>query len=252
MERMYRVGDVAEKTGVSIRTLHHYDQIGLLQPSAFSEGGHRLYAEADLLRLQQILTLRYLGFSLKRIGELLERPDFDLIASLHAQRQALRDRIAETEEIERTLSELLEDRLTSGRWDWTLVNRLSHRVHDRLSEKGSAMERYYTPEQMARFAELREKLPEGEIKSIEEGWTALMADVRANSHLDPASPEAQELVRRWDEMMERTRAAYTGYEDLWSAIGQNYQAGNFEGYDQGPQQADFAFIQRAREAGKAN
>lgn len=251
MKRLYRVGDVAEMTGVSIRTLHHYDQIGLLEPSAYSEGGHRLYGEADLLRLQQILTLRYLGFPLKRIGELLERPDFDLIASLHAQRQALRDRITETEEIEHTLSALLDQRLASGRWDWTLVNRLSRRVHDHLSEKGSAMERYYTPEQMARFAELREKLPEAEIKAIEDGWTELMADVRASRDLDPASPKAQELVRRWDEMMERTRAAYDGYEDLWGAIGQNYEAGNFEGHGQAPQQEDFAFIQRAREAGKS-
>src|SRR4026208_2411927 len=89
----YRVGEVATLTRVSVRTLHHYDRIGLWRPAARSGGGYRLYGEDDLLRLQQILTLRYLGFPLKRIGELLDRPDFDLVASLRVQQQALRERI---------------------------------------------------------------------------------------------------------------------------------------------------------------
>ena len=78
MGRYYRVGEVARLTRVSVRTLHHYDRIGLLHPARHSAGGYRLYGESELLRLQQILTLRYLGFPLKQIGELLDRADFDL------------------------------------------------------------------------------------------------------------------------------------------------------------------------------
>lgn len=252
MTRLHRVGEVAEMTGVSIRTLHHYDRIGLLEPARRSEGGQRLYSETDLLKLQQVLTLRYLGFPLKRIGELLDRPDFDLVASLQAQQQALRDRAAEIGRIEKALNCLLAVRLESGEWDWTLVNRLSHTVHDQLSERGQTMERYYTPEQMARFADLREKLSDVEIRAVEEGWTELLAEVRDSSHLDPASPEAQDLARRWDEMLERTRRGYEGYEDLWEAIGQNYSDGNFEEHEQAPNQADFAFIQRARNAAQSD
>src|SRR5688572_24144022 len=107
MERLYRVGEFAALTGVSIRTLHHYDQIDLVHPSGYSEGGHRLYSENDLLRLQQVLTLRYLGFSLKQTGELLDRPDFDLVASMRIQSCALRDRISELERIEAALGELV-------------------------------------------------------------------------------------------------------------------------------------------------
>ena len=248
MTCLHRVGEVAEMTGVSIRTLHHYDRIGLLKPARRSEGGQRMYSETDLLKLQQVLTLRYLGFPLKRIGKLLERPDFDLVASLRAQREALRDRAAELGQIEAALNALLDERVASGPWDWSLVNRLSFTVHDRLNEKGQAMERYYTPEQMARFAELRERLPEEKIRAVEEDWAKLLADVRASSHLDPASPEAQDLARRWDEMMERTRQGYTDYEDLWKAIGENYRAGTFEEHPQAPNQADFAFIERAHNA----
>src|SRR5262249_44540107 len=111
MDRMYRVGEVAALIGVSVRTLHHYDRIGLLRPSAYSEGGHRLSSEAELLRLQQVLTLRYLGFHLSEIGALLDRPELDLVASIRVQRGALRGRIAELERIESALEELLERRL---------------------------------------------------------------------------------------------------------------------------------------------
>ena len=71
VEQRYRVAQFAALTGVSIRTLHHYDSIGLLSPTDRSEAGHRLYSAEDLLTLQQILTLRYLGFELRQIGELL-------------------------------------------------------------------------------------------------------------------------------------------------------------------------------------
>src|ERR671915_429802 len=121
MRRSYRVGEFAALTGVSIRTLHHYDEIGLLHPTGYSEGGHRLYAEDDLLRLQQILTLRYLGFSLRQIEEILDRPDFDLVASLRVQRLALKDRISELERIEAALRGLLAHRLETGHWAWDLV-----------------------------------------------------------------------------------------------------------------------------------
>src|SRR5260221_11199038 len=94
-ERRYRVGEFATLTGVSIRTLHHYDQLGLLRPAEHSEAGYRLYSERDLLRLQQILTLRYLGVAPKKIGPLLVRPNFDLAAPPCVQEVALRQRIRE-------------------------------------------------------------------------------------------------------------------------------------------------------------
>ena len=91
MGRYYRVGEVATLTRVSVRTLHHYDRIGLLRPALHSAGGYRLYEESDLLRLQQILTLRYLGFPLKQIGELLDRAD-----SIWSPRSACSDRCCMT------------------------------------------------------------------------------------------------------------------------------------------------------------
>src|SRR5262245_35417797 len=114
----YRVGQFAALTGVSVRTMHHYDRIGLLSPTQRSEAAYRLYAPEDLLALQQSLTLRYLGFELRQIRELLRRPDFDLLASLQAQRRALRGRIAEIEQIESSIDRLVSHRLACGEWSW--------------------------------------------------------------------------------------------------------------------------------------
>ena len=74
---MMTVAQVSKRTGVSVRTLHHYDQIGLLKPSQITEVGYRLYDQAALERLQMILLFRELEMPLKEIAEILNAPDFD-------------------------------------------------------------------------------------------------------------------------------------------------------------------------------
>jgi MerR family transcriptional regulator, thiopeptide resistance regulator len=88
----YTVSEVARLAGVSVRTLHHYDAIGLLSPSSRSEASYRLYERADLERLQQILFFRELGFPLEEVGRLMSAKDFDRGAALRMQRQLLEER----------------------------------------------------------------------------------------------------------------------------------------------------------------
>lgn len=255
MGRMYRVGEVAALTGVSVRTLHHYDQIGLLRPSGHSEAGYRLYAGEDVLRLQQVLTLRYLGFPLRQIGALLHQPELSLVASIQAQRQALRDRVAELERVEAVLGDLLAHRQTTGAWAWEKVIKAVALVQDGLDQKGATMERirsYYTPEELAQFEELARRVPAEERAAIEQGWPALLADVRANRHLDPASPEAKALADRWDALTERLQQQYAAFPELWQRIGENYQAGRFEGVEGAPQTEDVTFIERVKAARSAS
>ncbi len=71
-----KVGELAKRTGLTVRTLHHYDEIGLLKPSLKTESGHRLYTGRDVARLQQVLSLRQLGFSLEQVRDCLDRPGF--------------------------------------------------------------------------------------------------------------------------------------------------------------------------------
>lgn len=104
----YQVKDVARMTGVSIRTLHHYDAIGLLVPGTRTTAGYRLYTDADLLRLQQILIGRELGLPLEEIRRSLDDPRFDRKAALLDQRERLRDRARQAEDMIRAIERALD------------------------------------------------------------------------------------------------------------------------------------------------
>src|ERR1051325_3581876 len=88
---MWKVGQLAKRTGISVRTLHHYDQIGLLTPSHRTASGHRLYDRDDVVRLQQIVMLRQLGFALEEIGATLAEASLPRRIDLHLAR--LREQI---------------------------------------------------------------------------------------------------------------------------------------------------------------
>jgi hypothetical protein len=114
------------------------------------------------------------------------------------------------------------------------------------------MEAHYTPEQMKQFEELGKKVPTAEREALERRWTDLMAEVRASTHLDPASPEAQALGERWNAMTAETARYYQEYPELWAAIGDNYRQGAFEGHEHAPQAADFEWIAKVNAARPAS
>ncbi len=232
-----KVGELARRTGLTVRTLHHYDAIGLLRPSARTASGHRLYTPDDVVRLQQVLSLREIGFSLEEIREYLATRKTSPQEIIRLQVERLRERIA--------AATRLVDRLES------LAQRLdgsSATVDELLTaiEEMTAMERLYTDEQMERFREAAEKVGREEIAAIEKEWAALLAEVRANRHLSPTDPRAQELAERWDALTARTMRGFD--PELKGAIAENYRRGAFEGDTRAPQADDFEFIERVRAA----
>src|SRR4051794_13313936 len=94
-----RVGELAKRTGVSVRTLHYYEEVGVLAPSARSAAGYRLYGPADIARLQQILSLRHLGFSLEQIRECLGGGNVPLVRVIEMHLAGLREQIALHEQL---------------------------------------------------------------------------------------------------------------------------------------------------------
>ena len=105
--RTYQVKDVAQLAGVSVRTLHHYDSIGLLVPEARTAAGYRLYTDADLFRLQQILIGRELGLPLEEIRRALDDPRFDRKTALLDQRERLIARVRQSEAMIRAIDAAL-------------------------------------------------------------------------------------------------------------------------------------------------
>ncbi|MEC1527766.1 MerR family transcriptional regulator [Bacillus spizizenii] len=104
----YQVKQVADIAGVSIRTLHHYDDIQLLNPSALTDAGYRLYSDADLERLQQILFFREIGFRLDDIKEMLDHKNFDRKAALQSQKDMLMKKKQRMEEMIQTVDRTLQ------------------------------------------------------------------------------------------------------------------------------------------------
>ena len=102
-KRSYQVSEIAEIAGVSVRTLHHYDEIGLLVPRGRTDAGYRLYDDDDLLRLQQIILGRELGLTLEEIRRSLDEPSFDRRRALVAQRAELEKRAQQTQAMLRAI-----------------------------------------------------------------------------------------------------------------------------------------------------
>jgi DNA-binding transcriptional MerR regulator len=237
-----KVGELARRTGLTVRTLHHYDEIGLLRPTLHTESGHRLYTAADLARLQQVLSLRRLGFSLEEVRACLDRPEFSPLQVIRLHIARLREQI----ELHQKLCGVLDGLAAYLQ----LAGEIPAEEFLRAIEVMTMSEPMYTPEQMKQFEEIAKEVGPEEIQAIQEGWIALLAEVRANHDLDPASPQAQALAARWDELLERTMRPYQKYPQIGQAIEDNYKQGRFEGFTLAAQAADFAFIERVKAAQK--
>ena len=185
------VSQVARLTGVSVRALHHYDEIGLLSPSLRTAAGHRLYARADVERLQQIQSLRLLGCPLDEVRRLLDGGTLDPRAVIDAQLARLRAQIAAHTRLAERLAAL------AGHMDRAEGASLDDLCH--IIEAMTRMERYFTPEQLARLDARRAAVGEQRIREVEGEWAELIPQVRAAMErgADPMSPEVLEKVSSW-------------------------------------------------------
>jgi DNA-binding transcriptional MerR regulator len=238
-QRRYRVGQFARASGVSVRTLHHYDRLGLVKAAGRDDAGYRYYTQQELLTLQQVLTLRYLGFTLGRIAELMRAPSYDIEASLRAQRRVLQERRDEIASVTSSLERMLRGFEATGEWDWQLVAEASQA----LAGKEKTMDQ---TQMMERFRELHEQIDHRQRETIEREWTALFEEIEANLTQEPTDPRAIALADKWTALREKTEAVYTsrGFEDLWQAIGQAHRDGTLPPSPHAPSFAVGEFISK--------
>jgi DNA-binding transcriptional MerR regulator len=239
----WKVGALAKRTGVSVRALHHYDELGLLSPSHRSASGYRLYTAADVVRLQQIRSLRMLGFSLEQSREFLDRPDLtpDRVLQLHIAH--LKEQI----ELQRTLCDRLERVAGRFRSD----ERVPTEEFLQILEDTSMFEKYYTPEQMADLKQRGEQLGAEHIQEVESEWPRLMEQVRAEMEkgTDPADERVQQLARRWQELVQEFTGGDPG---ITQSLGRVWQEETtVHGMDTGPMRQLMGYVQKAWEVGKS-
>ena len=188
----WKIGELAKRTGVSIRTLHHYDEIGLLSPSHRTGSGHRLYGREEVVRLQQVLSLRQMGFSLGDIRDMLaHRPsEARHVIELHIVR--LKEQIAMQQDLCARLEAIAARYPTASAEEF--INAI---------EVMTMFEKYYTKEQLETLQQRAETIGEARIKEVEQEWPKLIADVRAEMQrgTDPKDPRMQALAKRWMELV---------------------------------------------------
>lgn len=241
----YTVGELAKRAGLTVRTLHHYEELGLLRPSGRSEAGYRRYGEADVLRLHRVLALRDAGLSLKAIAPLLdgEAPQ-PLGAVLQGQIEQIEAQLQAQEALLQTLRNAAKRLELHGDGGDALQVLLDAMAIRRVQE------RWFSPEQMRALHRSWETIPEAERNAVEAEWPRLIRDARAamDAGRDPAAPEVQALVRRWLSLQKQFMAASPDMPRMEATMKRMYAAEPELVRQSGVTPELLAYLRRAKES----
>jgi len=239
-DKTWKVGELARLAGVSVRTLHHYHEIGLLCPAERSESGYRLYTAKDIVRLQQIKSLQHMGFSLEDARACVERTVFshEHIIELHLAR--VKEQIA--------LQQQLCARLEAARAHLSARQVVSVEEFLNITEAITMIEKYYTPEQISYLKERKNVVGEERIREVEAEWPRLMDEVKAAMARGdaPESQTAQELAKRWTGLVNEFTG---GNPEVHTSLTQMYEEEpSVAGTNTDERREMFDYITRAEEA----
>jgi len=215
-----QIREFAELTGVSVRTLHYYDEIGLLKPSFVDEqNGYRFYDARCLERMQVILFYRELDFPLKEIGGILSAPDYDKQAALKEQKRLL---TLKKERLERLITAL--DSAMKGEGISMNVFDNSEFESRREQYAKEAQEKWGTTDAYRESTEKTKGYSKEKWSEVSEGMNAVMAEFAAcqASGAAPDSNEAQALVKRWQSFI--TAHYYACTTEILAGLGEMYVA----------------------------
>ncbi|MBN1305299.1 MAG: MerR family transcriptional regulator [Anaerolineales bacterium] len=234
---MYTVKQLSTLAGVTPRTLHHYDRIDLLKPEEVGENGYRYYGQQSLLRLQQILFYRELGFSLESIRDILNRPDFRIVDALEEHRSSLQGRVRRLERLIRTVNETIQH--LKGETKMNDRRLFAGFGEEQQEEYARQAEQLYDPETVRASNRKWKSYPVAKKQAILEEGRQVYLDMAAVMSQGPASPEVQAIVERWRVHMDYFWTP--GLDQLLELAAMYSQSPDFKAnFDQiHPQLADF-------------
>jgi DNA-binding transcriptional MerR regulator len=193
---LIHINKVGELAGVTVRTLRYYDKIGLLKPASKTEGGHRLYTNEEIKKLQQVQFLKKIGFSLHEIKNMLASSEWDWSESLKSQLSFVIKEQENLKKIELSIRELIHGIAIEGIENWTAIQKIMQ-----LSNKDKEIQQYYRESLFKdRDIKLWEKVPSmtsDNPQSLE--WIALIGQLKHYMGDGPKAPKVQNIIRRMDE-----------------------------------------------------
>lgn len=211
-----KISDVAKLTGVTVRTLHYYDKIGLLKPGDVTEAGYRIYNESDLAVLQQILFFRELDFSLEDIRKIMQNPAYDKENALQKQKELL---LQKRNRLDGLLS--LVDKILKGEQDMSFEQFDTTKIEETKKKYAAEAKRRWGD--TAAYAEYEDRL-KSDGASQQKLWdaegAALLNEFGKHRSLAPDSAEAQTLVKKWQDYI--TAHYYTCTKEILRGLGQMY------------------------------
>ncbi|MCU6713071.1 MerR family transcriptional regulator [Paenibacillus sp. J5C_2022] len=212
-----RVKEVAELVGISVRTLHHYDEIGLLIPDETTEAGYRIYSEQNLAMLQQILFFKELGFPLKQIKEIVTDPAFDRLEALRLHEQMLLDKRRRLEQLLETVRKTISH--AKGEMEMSSKDKFAGFDFGKNPYEQEARERWGDEAVDASNKKLNQLKQSGGMEQFQEEMNELYRKLAAVRGEDPASGEAQSAIGEWYRMLNKM-GSYS--LDAFKGLGQMY------------------------------
>lgn len=216
-----RINEVATRTGVTVRTLHYYDEIGLLKPHVTTAAGYRVYDEHDLSRLQQILFFRELGFPLEEIQRIMQHPGYDRTEALMHHRELLLKKRTHIDGLLELLDGIIDNKeehlkMDFKAFDTTEIEAAKKQYADEVKERWGDTEAYAESQQRTKdYGKARWNAIDQEGNAIMQEFSAIRTDA-------PSSAAAQALVKKWQAYI--TDHFYQCTDEILSGLGQMYTA----------------------------
>ncbi|MCP1101494.1 DNA-binding transcriptional MerR regulator [Aequitasia blattaphilus] len=214
---MYHVTEVARLTGVSVRTLHHYDRIGLLLPDKLSEKGYRLYSEENIDRLMQILFFKELDFSLKSIKEILDQPNYDRKEALLLQKKLLKAKQKQIHQMVQVLEKAVKE--MEGEITMSTEEKFSGFHFDKNPYEKEAREKYGN-KAVEESQKRLDGLDASEKEKLTEDMNEVFKKLSSLRHLSPDTPEAQAAIAEWYSLLNNNFSTYS--KEAFKGLGELY------------------------------
>lgn len=195
MSTQYSIGEFAKKTGMTIRTLHYYDEIDLLKPSFISTTGRRFYSDENIIQLQKVVSLKFLGYPLEKIHALIHLKEWDLKESLEFQKQEMLQKKEHLQQVIRALDHALYITEDQGTMDANIFMMLIHNIHKEEEQK-EWLSNYFPKEMVENMF----KIPEIKLKELNLEMAELFSQLKAAYGQDPANPNVQALLEQYFDL----------------------------------------------------
>jgi MerR family transcriptional regulator, thiopeptide resistance regulator len=204
MNTTFGVKEFADLAGVTVRTLQYYDRVGLLKPSGYRNQNHRIYQSDDLLRLQQILTFKYLGYGLDQIRQLMQSPEYDVVEALRCQRNAINERIGKLQKVVKAIDRATDalSKMDTADLDWKIVREAVAGIV--ASERFEWIGNYYTPKQKETLRKRAGTIDAQQVVKWQKQWSDVLLGFQKlmDRKKSPEDPEAQQLAEKMETLVQ--------------------------------------------------